>query len=265
MNAFLNLNNKTILLTGASGFIGKNLLGHLINQKCKLILILRNKESLRKIKSFSSHKRVFIFFADLNIEKELDKILSEIKNEFLSIDGIINLASDNSGLGSAKNKDEFNKFTNAFNNNLFGPIKIVLTLKKLLQKNKTLYNCASVINVSSIYGNLSPDQNIYKNSKFVNPIDYGCSKASQIHMSKYFANDQSFKNVRFNNIILGPIPNQNKNFNKQIFREKLLKKIPLGRFGRPDDIIGVVFLLLSSESSFITGSSITIDGGWSSS
>ena len=63
MNTFLNLNNKTILLTGASGFIGKNLLGHLINQKCKLILILRNKESLRKIKSFSSHKRVFIFFA----------------------------------------------------------------------------------------------------------------------------------------------------------------------------------------------------------
>ena len=83
-------------------------------------------------------------------------------------------------------------------------------------------------------------------------------------MSKYLANDKDFKKIRFNNVILGPIPNLNRNFSTQIYKDKLLKKIPLRRFGKPDDIIGVILLLLSSRSSFITGSSITVDGGLSS-
>ena len=83
-------------------------------------------------------------------------------------------------------------------------------------------------------------------------------------MTKYLANDLSLKKIRFNNLILGPFPNQNKNFKKQIYKDKLLKKIPMGRFGRPSDIIGAVYLLLSSQSSFMNGSSMTIDGGWSS-
>ncbi len=200
----------------------------------------------------------------MNNEEELDKALIEIVNKFSCIDGIINLASDNSGLGNVRYKKNFSKFAKAYNNNLIAPIKIVLTLRQLLQKNKTVKNHASVINVSSIYGSLSPDHTIYKKDKFINPIDYGCSKAAQIHMSKYLANDKDFKKIRFNNIILGPIPNQNRNFSTQIYKDKLLKKIPLRRFGKPDDIIGVILLLLSSRSSFITGSSITVDGGLSS-
>ena len=264
MNTFFSLRNKTILLTGANGFIGKTILKYLIKEKCNLILILRNKKSLKNIRHLINRKNISIFFSDLNSEEELDGALLDIVNKFNSIDGIINLASDNSGLGSAKNKNNFSKFTRAYNNNLLAPVKIVLTLRKLLQKNKTRDNYASVINISSIYGNLSPEQTIYKNEKFVNPLDYGCSKAAQIHMSKYLANDKGFKKIRFNNIILGPIPNQNKNFNNQINKDRLLKKIPLRRFGKPEDVIGTILLLLSSRSSFITGSSITIDGGLSS-
>ena len=83
-------------------------------------------------------------------------------------------------------------------------------------------------------------------------------------MSRYLANDKSFKNVRFNNIIVGPIPNQNKNFYKQIYKKKLINKIPIQRLGKPEDLIGIIFLLLSKKSSYITGSSIFVDGGWSS-
>lgn len=264
MNNFFKLKNKIILLTGASGYIGKNILKTLISEKCKIILILRNKQSLMKIKNFINKKNIEIFYADLNYEKELDLALNQIKEKYSKIDGIINLSSDNSGLGSAIYKNGFNKFTNAFNNNLFAPLKIILELKNQLKKGKTIFNCASVINISSIYGCLSPDQNIYKKKEFVNPIDYGSAKASQIHLSKYLANDKDFKKIRFNNVILGPIPNQNKNFKNQIYKTKLIKKIPLGRLGIPDDVIGIILLLLSSKSSFINGSSISVDGGWSS-
>lgn len=264
MNKFFKLENKIILLTGASGFIGKNVLKHLIEEKCKIILILRNNKSVTKIKAQTKKKNVEIFFADLNLEKELDLVLSQIRKKYSRIDGVINMSSDTSGLGSVRYKNKFQNFNTAYNNNVLAPLKIIISLKELLKKNKTNQNSASVINISSIYGNLSPDQSIYKNPKFVNPIDYGCSKAAQIHMSKYLTNDRSLNKIRFNNIILGPVPNQNNNFKKQIFKKKLLKKIPLGRFGKPEDLIGIVFLLLSSKSSFITGSSITVDGGWSS-
>ncbi len=264
MNSFFSLKNKIVLITGGSGYIGRYVVKSLISEGCKIILILRNRKSINKIKAIIGKKNVSVFFANVNIEQELDKALFEIERKFTKVDGIINMTSDNSGLGDIRYKNNYGKFTKAFNNNLFAPIKILLKLKNLLIKNKTKQNLASVINVSSIYGNLSPDQSIYKNGRFVNPIDYGCSKASQIQMSKYLANDKNFKNIRFNNIILGPIPNQNKSFNNQIFKKKLIEKIPIGRFGKPSDIIGVIILLLSSESSFITGSSITIDGGWSS-
>lgn len=264
MIKLFDLKNKIVLITGSSGFIGSYIVKCLLREKCKLLLILRNQKSFYNISSFAKNKNVNIFYADLNNEHELDLVLLDIKKNFKQIDGIINLASDSSGLGSSKYKNKFNKYSKAFNNNLFSPIKIILTLRNLLQKNKTIENPSSVITVSSIYGTLSPVQNIYKNSMFVNPLDYGCSKAAQIQMTKYLANDISLKKIRFNNLILGPIPNQNKNFKKQIYKDKLLKKIPMGRFGRPSDIIGAVYLLLSSQSSFMNGSSITIDGGWSS-
>jgi NAD(P)-dependent dehydrogenase (short-subunit alcohol dehydrogenase family) len=264
MIKFFNLKNKIVLVTGASGFIGSHVVKCLLREKCRLILILHNKKSQNKINSLAKNKYISIFYADLNNEDELDLALLNIKKSFNHIDGIINFASASSGLGSSKYKNKLSKFSSAINNNLIGPIKIVLTLRNLLKKNKTLYNSSSVINVSSIYGTLSPDQNIYKNSKFVNPLDYGCSKAAQIQMTKYFANDKILKKIRFNNLILGPFPNQNKNFREQIYKDKLLKKIPIGRFGIPDDIVGAIFLLLSAKSSFMNGSSITIDGGWSS-
>lgn len=264
MIKMFDLKDKIVLITGASGFIGSDISKCLLREKCKLILILRNKKSFNKIRSFAKNKNVKIFYADLNNENELDLALIDIKKNFKQIDGVINCASATSGLGSSIYKNKFNKYSKAFNNNLIAPIRIILTLRGLLQKNKTLKNSSSVITLSSIYGILSPVQNIYKNSKFVNPLDYGCSKAAQIQMTKYFANDIGLKKIRFNNLILGPFPNQNKNFKKQIYRDKLLKKIPIGRFGKPRDIIGAIYLLLSSQSSFMNGSSITIDGGWSS-
>ena len=264
MNKFFNLKNKVIFLTGASGFIGKKILYSLNDEGCILILLLRNKQSLKKIKQFEKKKNIYIYYVDLNNEKELEIVLFKIKNKFKKIDGIINMASSSSGLGSARFKNKFNKFNNAFNTNFLAPLKIILTLKNSLKKGRTSKNTASVINLSSIYGIFSPDQNIYKNDKYVNPIDYGCSKSSQIQMSRYLANDKAFGKVRFNNIIVGPVPNQNVNFHQQIDKKKLISKIPIRRLGQPDDLIGIIFLLLSSKSSYITGSSIFVDGGWSS-
>ena len=115
MKSFFNLNNKVILITGASGFIGKSVVKQLLIEECKLILILRNSNSFKKLNGLINKKNTFIYYADLNIESDLEAVLNDIKSKFNYIDGIINMSSDSSGLGSAKYKSNFSEFDNAFN------------------------------------------------------------------------------------------------------------------------------------------------------
>ena len=114
----------------------------------------------------------------------------------------------------------------------------------------------NIVNFSSIYGLRSPDSRIYGVGE--KPISYGASKAGVIQLSRHLA-AHSAPNFRVNTIVLGGIfDNQDSEF-----VEKYSYKVPLGRMGLPSEILGAVEFLTSESSSYITGSSINIDGGWS--
>ena len=83
-----------------------------------------------------------------------------------------------------------------------------------------------------------------------------------IHLSKYLACNLNSKHIRVNSVSPGAFPNlKNKNKNKFI---RLKNRIPLGRFGLPIEVAKPVIFLLSSDSSYITGTNLIIDGGWTS-
>ena len=118
----------------------------------------------------------------------------------------------------------------------------------------------SIINVSSTYGVNAPDQKIYKytNSKFIKDAAYPVSKSSIISLTKYLAAYWGEKKIRVNVIIPGGIEN---NQDKKFVRNYSQKTI-LGRMGKKNELNGVIKLLISNESSYITGSILTVDGGW---
>ena len=81
-------------------------------------------------------------------------------------------------------------------------------------------------------------------------------------MTKYLSKTEDFEKIKINAISPGAFPVINNLFNKQIHYQKILSKIPFKRFGKPEDLIGPVFFLLSDMSDYMTGANIVVDGGW---
>ena len=115
-----------------------------------------------------------------------------------------------------------------------------------------------IINISSIYGLVAPDMNIYKGSSFETEPDYPFLKGGIISFSKYLASYYAEKKVRVNCISPGGF------FNNQPepFLSKYIAKTPLARMANHDDMKGVALFLASDASSYITGVVIPVDGGW---
>ena len=119
-----------------------------------------------------------------------------------------------------------------------------------------------IINISSMYGIVSPDFSIYdEHPEFFNSAQYGASKAAVIQLTRYYANYLAAKDIRVNCISPGPFPSEQVQQSEK-FIKKIIAKVPLKRIGKPEDLTGALLLLASEASSFITGQNIIIDGGW---
>ena len=121
----------------------------------------------------------------------------------------------------------------------------------------------SVVNIGSIYGLISPDQRIYEyrrveGDEFFKPVAYSASKSSLLNLTRYLATYWANKNVRVNTLTLaGVFNNQDERFLKNYTAH-----VPLGRMAKPDEYNGAIIFLVSDASSYMTGTNMIIDGGW---
>jgi NAD(P)-dependent dehydrogenase (short-subunit alcohol dehydrogenase family) len=122
----------------------------------------------------------------------------------------------------------------------------------------------SIIQTSSIYGILAPDQRIYEGSRYLGreintPAVYSASKAAVVGLSKYLASYWADKGIRVNTLV----PGGNESGQNETFQRNYSARVPLGRMCRPDELVAALVFLASDASSYVTGQSFVIDGGLS--
>ncbi|HXG76427.1 MAG TPA: SDR family oxidoreductase [Gaiellaceae bacterium] len=122
----------------------------------------------------------------------------------------------------------------------------------------------SIVNVSSVYGLLSPVQDLYafrreRGETFVKPVAYSVSKSAILNLTRYLATYWAKAGVRVNTLTLAGVWNEQ----PAAFLEAYAARVPLGRMLDAREALGAVVFLASDASSYVTGANLVVDGGWS--
>ena len=240
-----SLEGKVILITGASSGIGKEIAIECSKMGSQLIVTARNSERLNdtfNLLQGGTHQQ---FIADLATDSGIDSLAGVLP----SLDGIVHVA----GIVKPKpfpflNRSELDEIMNI---NFYGPTLLtnVLIRKKLIKKQ------ASIVFISSISGVTCSSSG---------GSAYSASKGAINGIIKGMALDLAAKQIRVNSILPGMIDTGIYN-GSAISEQDLIedrKRYPLGRYGKPTDVAYAAIYLLSGASSWVTGSNLLIDGGY---
>jgi NAD(P)-dependent dehydrogenase (short-subunit alcohol dehydrogenase family) len=122
----------------------------------------------------------------------------------------------------------------------------------------------SIVNVSSVYGMLSPVQELYDfrrrgGETFFKPVAYSVSKSALYNLTRYLATYWARSGVRVNTLTLAGVWNEQ----PPEFVEAYNERMPIGRMAKAEEVVGPVVFLASDASSYVTGANLVVDGGWS--
>jgi 3-oxoacyl-[acyl-carrier protein] reductase len=237
-----NYSNKTALVTGASRGIGRTIAMMLAKNGMKVIGVATSKESLKSIENIEN---ILPFCCDISDENSIEELYHFAKKNADTIDILVNNAGihmDNILL--RMKKEEWQKVLDV---NLNGPFYLTKILLKDMIKNKN----GRIINISSISGT---DGNKGQSN-------YSASKGGLLAFTKSLAKEVGLRNITVNCIAPGVIETDMISDLTDTVKNDYLDRIPLKKFGKPEDIGKMILFLSSDEASYITGQTFYIDGG----
>ncbi len=259
MNDIFNLNGKVAIITGGYGHLGAAMARALLNYNAKVIIAGRSYDKYKEAFETEEHEKMVFRELDIMKEESFGPFMNSIKKEFGKIDILINNAFSISSVAWNELSGEDWKYT------IDGVLLSVQRGIVNAAPNMIENNSGKILNISSMYGLVSPDFELYEGENcehLTNPPHYGVAKAAIIQLTRYYASLYGKFNIQVNAIAPGPFPNPEiQNLHPQ-FIKRLKQKNPLKAIGKPDDIAGTAILLCSNASDFITGQTIQIDGGW---
>jgi 3-oxoacyl-[acyl-carrier protein] reductase len=239
-----NLENKNIIVTGASGGIGNAIIKKLNEAGANILASGTRIEKLEELKD--NFKKIKILKFDISQSDKIEEFIENATSELGgSLDGIVNnagITQDN--LAIRMSLDEWQKVININLTSTFLMSKFAI--KKML-KNKS----GKIVNITSVVGHTGN----------LGQANYTASKAGIVAMSKSLAIEYAKKNININCISPGFIQTAMTDKIDDKFKEVIISKIPSARLGKPDDIANAVLFLSSDQSSYINGETIHVNGG----
>ena len=250
----LRVDNKVIIVTGGYGYLGKAISESLSFHGAKVIVAGRTKDKFNEV--FKNNNKIDFIDFDISNTDSIKSGFESVFNKYGKIDVLINNAFYSKGQSPETMSDEDWKFgIDGTLNSIFRTIREIIPIFKQQGSGK-------IINVSSMYGVVSPDFRVYdSNPEFLNPPHYGAAKAGVLQMTRYYASYLGKNNIQVNAVTPGPFPSD-KVQNEKAFIEALQSNTCLNRIGLPEDLAGIFTFLSSDAANFITGQNFIVDGGW---
>lgn len=240
--------NKLAIITGGTRGIGKQIALIFAKEGYNIAINYRTEnEDLKNTKKEIEENNVkcFTFQGDVTNFKDCEQFVKQIVEEFGNIDVLVNNAGITRDTLLMRMKEE--DFKQVIDTNLIGTFNVTKNVISYMMKARS----GRIINISSVVG-------ISGNAGQTN---YAASKAGIIGFTKSLAKEVASRNITVNAVAPGFIDTQMTAILKEDIKEDIAKKIPLKRMGTPQDVANVVKFLASSDSSYITGQVINIDGG----
>ena len=239
----MNLKNKKILITGATGGIGNNLVEKFYNLGANVIATGTKEDKLNSLKK--KYQNIIIEKFHLNNHKDIEKFIEKADEQVNGLDVLVNNAGitlDN--LSIRLSEENWKKVIDINLTSTFLMCKFII--KKMLKR-----KYGKIINITSIVGHTGN----------LGQSNYAASKAGIVAFSKSLAIEYAKKNININCVSPGFIKTEMTDKINEEFKNTLISKIPSGKLGSGEDVSNCVAFLASDMSSYINGETIHVNGG----
>jgi NAD(P)-dependent dehydrogenase (short-subunit alcohol dehydrogenase family) len=246
------LDGKTAIVTGGGRGLGRYMAEALSDAGASVVLCSRKKEPLTEVQREieAGGGRALAVEFDVTDEESVEGVVSAAAESFGSVDVVVN----NSGVtwGAPPEEMPLERFDQVMRVNVRGTFLMSQAAgRRMIETGAG----GAIINISSVAGLVGghPD--------YMQTVGYNSSKGAIISMTRDLATSWAQHNITVNAIAPGWFPTRMSRGLIEKFEEEMLANIPLGRFGAPEDLKGVVIFLASPAASYVTGQTIVVDGG----
>ena len=255
MNALFDLSGCTALVSGASGRLGPSMVQTLVDAGAHVVAVARDvgrlEEALRGVPA--ELRSCDITTADW------PALVASVTEERGRIDVLVNNA--HVGRGGSLRLARAEDFAEAFGLAVTATANGINAARDGLRASAESGGPASVVNIASMYGVVAPDPRVYESEEGRNPPAYGAAKAAMLQLTRYAAAELAPDGIRVNAITLGPFPGAATPETAALLG-RIAARTMIGRVGHPSEVATALLFLASPASSFVTGSNVTVDGGW---
>jgi NAD(P)-dependent dehydrogenase (short-subunit alcohol dehydrogenase family) len=261
-----DLSGRTVVVTGGLGQLGRQYSAALLERGARVAVLENRSDDGALASAFpgADPDKVMLLCADVTRRDQLEAALAQLRTAWGEPSGLINNAAIDSPPDAPQSENgPFETFPeSSWDKVMAVNVKGVMLCCQVFGGAMAAAGAGSIVNIGSIYGVVSPDQRLYeyrraKGEPFYKPVAYSASKSALYNLTRYLATYWAPR-VRVNILTLAGV------FNNQdpAFLDAYQRQMPMARMAREDEYNGAVVFLLSDASSYMTGSELRLDGGW---
>ena len=261
LKSLMDMTGRRALITGAAGGLGRIMSETLAEMGADLVLVDLHDTPLASLSEeiCNQHSvRVDCEYCDLEDSDQRQSLANVVLRDGRALNVLINNAafvgaSSLQGWAEPFERQTVDTWRRALEVNLTSVFHLCQLFSPVLSNNKG----GNIINIASIYGEYGPDWTLYDDTNMANPAAYAASKGGILQLTRWLATTLGPR-LRVNAISPGGIERGQ----PQCFVKRYEQRTPLARMARADDFSGAVAYLASDMSSYVTGQTLRIDGGW---